>query len=126
MRFFSFFNQISPGMYFVSRMLPEHSSSFLEARRMIPDRFRENLKFEEKLDFWESFPDTFFSRKFAQTIKSTQRMHRWIAYDLRKNRKLIQSETNTQILRNLHFCDQNLHFFDSHVDAKFPVLCYYS
>ena len=65
-------------------------------------------------------------RKFAQTMESTQRMHRWIAYDLRKSRKLIRSETNTQILRNLDFCDQNLHFFDTHVDARFPVLCYYS
>ena len=26
----------------------------------------------------------------------------------------------------LDFCDQNLHLFDSHVDARFPMRCYYS
>ena len=60
--------------------------------------------------------------KFAQGIESTQRMHFWIAYDLIKDRKLLRRQTNSQILRNLDFCVQNLHFFDFHVDARFLVL----
>ena len=50
-------------------------------------------------------------RKFAQGIKSTQRMHFWITYNLRKGRKLLPSETNSQILRYLHFCGPTARFF---------------
>ena len=42
-------------------------------------------------------------------------MHFWIAIDLTKNRKLLRSETNSRIRRNLHFSIRNLHFFDYHV-----------
>ena len=71
---------ISPSINLVSRMLPGHSRSILEAHRIIPNRFRENSKFHENLDFSESQKNVFFSRKFAQTIESTQRLHRWIAF----------------------------------------------
>ena len=123
---FSFFSEFPRTRISCPGCVPNTLRSFLEAHRMIPSRFRENSKFHENLDFSESCPDTSIKRKFAQTIESTQRMHRWIAYDLRKDGKLIRSETNSQTLRNLDFCDQNLHFFDTHVDARFPVLCYYS
>ncbi len=46
-------------------------------------------------------------------------------FDLMKGRKLLRSETNSQLLRNLNFCALNLHFFDTHVDARFPMLRYY-
>ena len=84
---------------------------------MMRDRLRENSKIHENLDFSESDPDLSCKRKFAQTIESTQRMHRWIAYDLRKVRKLLRSETNSQILKDLNFCDKNLHFFDTPIEA---------
>ena len=43
------------------------------------------------------------TRKSSQGIESDQRMHLWMSHDLRKAEKLLRSETNTQILRNLHF-----------------------
>ena len=106
--FFSCLTKNSLDINFVSRMIPEHSKSFLEAHRIIPNRFRENSKFHENLNFSESQKNVSFKRKFAQTIESTQRLHRWIAFDLMKVGKLLRSETNTQILRYLHLCDQNL------------------
>ena len=103
------YKPITTNVYLISRVLPKHSRNFLKAQRMIPDRFRENWTFHENLNFSESCPDTFSKRKFAQAMDSTQRTHPWIAYKLRKNRKLVRSGTNTQILRNLDFCDKNLH-----------------
>ena len=41
------------------------------------------------------------TRKFAQGMELNQRMHFWMSQDLRKARKLLRSETNSQILRNL-------------------------
>ena len=107
-RCFRMFHKNFTDVNVISWMLVEHSGSFLEAHSMIPGRFREHSKFHENLDFSESYPDTSLSRKFAQTIESTQRMHRWISFGLMKVEKLIRSETNTQILRNLHCFDQNL------------------
>ena len=37
-------------------------------------------------------------------------MHFWICLDLRKAGKLVRSETNSQILRYLHFCEPTARF----------------
>ena len=107
-----------PDMYFVSRMLPEHSRTFLEAHRMIPERFRENSKFHENLDFSESCPDLCLLVTFSKTHRRTCHLHSWIALYLRKVEKLVRSETNTQILRYLHFSDPFTPIFDSPVESK--------
>ena len=112
-------HKLSSDTSVVSFLLSERISSCSKGSGMTPEH-------DENLDFSDSCPDTSLSRKFAQGIESTQRMHRWIAFDLRKDRKLIRSQTNSHILRNLHFGDQNFHVFDTHVDARFPVLCYYT
>ena len=49
--------------------------------------------------------------KFSQGMQLTQRMHFWIAYDLRKAGKLVWCETNSGIERNIHFCNQNKYLF---------------
>ena len=57
-------------------------------------------------------------RDFYITHKLTQRIHSWIGRDLSYPGKLLRSQTNLQILRNLHFCARKTHFFDSPIDAR--------
>ena len=99
-----------------SRKLPR---SFLEA-------FEKNGKFVKISIFCDHDPDLCFGRDFSQGIESKQRMHFWIALDLTEKGKLLGSQTNTQILRYLHFCDRNFFVFDTHSFSEFPVLPYYS
>ena len=54
----------------------------------------------------------FTKRDFARTHRQTQRMHSWIARDLSYPGKLIRSQLNSRILRNLHLCDLFLALFD--------------
>ena len=49
---------------------------------------------------------------FSKTHRRTQRIHSWIGLYLRTCGKLVRSETNSQILRNLHFCHQFFPLFD--------------
>ena len=53
-------------------------------------------------------------------MESTQRIYFWIAYDLMKSEKLLRSETNSQILKYLHFCDPTARFFHSSIEIKLP------
>ena len=43
---------------------------------------------------------------FSKTHRQTQRIYFWIGLDLAEVGKLLRSQLNSQILRNLHFCDQ--------------------
>ena len=52
---------------------------------------------------------------FSKTHRQTQRIYFWIGLDLTEVGKLLRSQTNSQILRNLHFCDQETKNFDKHV-----------
>ena len=54
-------------------------------------------------------------RDFSKTHRQTQRIYFWIGLDLTEVGKLLRSQTNSQILRNLHFCDQETKNFDKHV-----------
>ena len=58
--------------------------------------------------FSASWPNTSLSRDFSKTHSWTCHLHSWIALGLTLREKLVRSETNSQILRNLHFCH---HFF---------------
>ena len=40
--------------------------------------------------------------------------------------KLVRSQTNSQILRNLNLCHQFFLLFDYHVETQFPLPLYYS
>ena len=55
------------------------------------------------------------SRDFSKTHRQTQRIYFWIGLDLTERGKLLRSQTNSQILRNLHFCDQTPENVDEHV-----------
>jgi len=52
--------------------------------------------------FWWHEKNLFSRTAFSKTHSQTQRMHSWIAYDLRKVRKLLRSQTNSQISSNLY------------------------
>ena len=43
----------------------------------------------------------------AQTYTPTQRIHFWIAYDLKNGRKLVPCQTNSRILKYFIVSDQN-------------------
>ena len=75
-------------------------------------KIRENSKFHENLDFVESCKNLFVSTTFSQTHRQTQRIHSWIALDLRKGGKLLRSQLNSQILRYLHFSEPFTPLFD--------------
>ena len=73
-----------------------------------------------------SCPDLCVLVIFPKTHRQTQRIYSWIAPYLRMVAKLIRSETNSQILRNLHFCEPFTPIFDKHVETRFPLPLYYS
>ena len=60
-------------------------------------------KNHEHLDFRGHAPDLSFKRDFSKTHRQTQRLHSWIARDLSLPGKLLRGQTNSQILRYLHF-----------------------
>ena len=75
-------------------------------------KIRENSKFHENLDFLESCKNLSLKRDFSQTHRQTQRIHSWIALDLRKGGKLLWSQLNSQILTYLHVYELSANFFD--------------
>ena len=77
------------------------------------------LLFRKFRSFSASCPKLSSLGKIAQTIESTQRVYRWIAFTLMKGGKLLPSETNTQILRNLDFCDPTARKFSLPIFVKF-------
>ena len=93
---------------------------------MLPERFQQNSKILENLHVWGACANLSVGRNFAQGIESHQRPHQSRAIASMKAGKLSRSETNAQILSNLHFFIQNLHFFDTPIDARFPMLRNYS
>ena len=65
--------------------------------------------------FWSfsvSCPNTSCKRDFSKTHRRTQRILPWTAIALSLVEKLLRSETNLQILSNLHFSDLTANFFD--------------
>ena len=62
--------------------------------------------------FSAPWPNLFLKRDFSKTHKWTWDLHSWTALYFIEGGKLLRSETNLQILRNLHFCDQLLSLFD--------------
>ena len=62
--------------------------------------------------FLAPWPNLSVKRDFSKAHKWTWDLHSWIGRDLIKREKLVRSQTNSQILRNLHFCDQLLALFD--------------
>ena len=66
------------------------------------------------------------STTFSKTHKWTWDLHPWIARNLNYIGKLLRSQLNSRILRNLHVCDQSLKIFDSHIEIKFLLRLYYS
>ena len=86
-----------------------------------------NVSFFENFDhFSVACPNTSLSTDFSKTMQSTQRCHSWIARDLIYIGKLLRSQTNSQILRNLRFCDPFTPIFDKHIEIKLPLRLYYS
>ena len=73
-----------------------------------------------------SCPDTSLSTDFSKTHRWTWDLHSWIGLDLTNPEKLVRSETNSQILRNLHFRKPFTLIFDWHVETQFPLPLYYS
>ena len=65
--------------------------------------------------FSGSCPNTSVRTDFSKTHKRTQRILPWTAIDLSLVEKLLRSETNLQILRNLHFSKSFTPIFDKHV-----------
>ena len=66
------------------------------------------------------------STNFSKTNISTQRIHSWIGRDLIYPRKLLRGQTNSQILRYLHFSDPFTTLFDKPSSARFSLRLYYS
>ena len=79
--------------------------------------------FRKFRSFSASCPDTSLKRDFSKTNRWTQRSHSWIDLDFLERRKLLRSQTNSQILRNLHFCDPFTPIFDSPVERNCPCRC---
>ena len=89
-------------------------------------KLRRRQVFENFDHFSVACPDLFASTDFSKTMQSTQRCHSWIARDLIYIGKLLRSQTNSQILRNLRFCDPFTPIFDKHIEIKLPLRLYYS
>ena len=84
------------------------------------------LLFRKIRSFSASCPDLSWLVIFSKTHRRTQRIHSWIALHLRMVGKFVRSETDSQILRNLYFCEPFTPFFDKHVETRFPLPLYYS
>ena len=88
------------------------SRSILEASLMRPGNFGEKSKFHENLDFRVHAPDLCVNRDFSKTHKQTQQLYSWIGIDLPEGGKLLPCQTNSWILRYLHFSDPFTPIFD--------------
>ena len=75
----------------------------------------ETSLFRKFRSFSASCPDTSLLRDFSKTHRWTQRIHSWIGLELLEVGKLLRSQTNSQILSNLHFCEPFTPIFDKHV-----------
>ena len=94
-----------------------------------PPKFSKSLgesTFPKNLDFLEASPNLSSKRDFSRTHIQTHRLHSWIGLDLRKKGKLLRSQWNSQILRNLTFSDLFAKIFDKHIWSEFPMRLYYS
>ena len=58
--------------------------------------------------FWCHKKNLSLLTTFSETIELTQRMHSWIAFNLKMIGKLVRSQLNTQILSYNHFCGEKL------------------
>ena len=76
------------------------------------------LLFRKFLSFFGIMPNPFCKRDFSKTHSWTCHLHSWIALGLTIREKLVRSETNSQILRNLHFCEPFTPIFDKHVETR--------
>ena len=65
--------------------------------------------------------DLSIKRYFSKTHRQTQRIHSWIAFDLRKVGKLIRCQTNSWKFRFLNFRDQNLRKILDHSWRRFSL-----
>ena len=84
------------------------------------------LLFRKFRSFPASCPNLCLLVTFSKTHRRTQQLHSWIGLDLKNGGKLVRSETNSQTLRNLHFCEPFTPIFDKHVATRFPLPVYYS
>ena len=78
-----------------------------EAPRKLVESFL--LNFEKtrkfmKITIFGVMPGPMLIGKFSKTHRRTCHLHSWINFYLGMVAKLVRSETNSQILRNLHFC----------------------
>ena len=81
--------------------------------------------FSKFLTFLVSWKNLFSSRDFSKTHSQTQRMYSWIGLGLRIREKLLLSQLNSQILRNLHFSNSFTPIFDKPFWTHFPLRLYY-
>jgi len=77
----------------------KHSVTILEASWKLPASFRETRKFMKISKFRGHQKKLCSIRYFATAHRQTQRLHFWIARDLRCAEKLLPCKTNSQILR---------------------------
>ena len=66
------------------------------------------------------------TKDFCETHSQTHQVHSWTAINLMEVRKLVRGQTNTQILRYHHFCENFVHIVEYPIDAEFPLQPYYS
>ena len=90
-------------------MLARALGNSLDLPRSCLARFEKNRKFMKISLFRGHATDLSVHRKFSQGMGSTQRMHFWIAFDLKMKEKLLRSQLNTQLLRFFYFCDRLSH-----------------
>ena len=66
------------------------------------------------------------NKDFSKTHSQTYQAHSWTAINLMEVRKLVRGQTNTQILRCLHFCKNFVPSVEYPIDAQFSLQRYYS
>ena len=97
----------------------KHSKSYREASWKLPRGFDKKAEISKKKHFCRSNENLSVIRTFAQGTDWEQRRHFWIAFAMVLNGKLLQTQTNSQILSYDHFLVKIHKIFQ----APFEVNC---
>ena len=74
----------------------------------------------------ESCKNISSTKDFSKTHSQTHQVHSWTAINLMEVRKLVRGQTNTQILRYLHFCENFVPIVEYPIDAQISLQRFYS
>ena len=102
-------NEVPPP-YYVNQKSSKISRLYFK-RKTITCYFLNKSLLQKFCQFWSHAKNLSVTVDFSQGIESKQQMHFWIGLELPQGGKLLPCQTNSQILRYLHFCDTFFQLF---------------